>query len=91
MPATTTRRIQYFINYNFESGWYISSTPTITANWEADSDDRWTVPFGGGIGKLVRFGKLPVDIKAQAFWYAEKPDGAADWTLQLQFKLLFPK
>jgi len=36
-------------------------------------------------------GKLPVDIKAQAFWNAEKPEGAADWTLQLQFKLLFPK
>ncbi|MBW2583411.1 MAG: neuromedin U [Deltaproteobacteria bacterium] len=90
-PDVNFFSFQYFINYNFESGWYISSTPTITANWEADSDDRWTVPFGGGIGKLVRFGKLPVDIKAQAFWYAEKPDGAADWTLQLQFKLLFPK
>jgi putative salt-induced outer membrane protein YdiY len=30
----------YFINYNFKSGWYFSSTPTITADWEADSDDR---------------------------------------------------
>ena len=45
----------------------------------------WTVPFGGGIGKQ------PVDIKAQTFWNAEKPDGATDWTLQIQFKLLLPK
>jgi len=90
-PDVNFFSFQYFINYNFKSGWYLSSTPTITADWEADSSDCWTVPVGGGIGKLVRFDKLPVDIKAQAFWYAEKPDGAADWTLQLQFKLLFPK
>jgi len=82
---------QYFINYNFTNGWYISSTPTITADWEADSDDRWTVPIGGGIGKLVRFGQQPVDVKAQGFVNAVKPDGAADGSLQVQVKLLFPK
>jgi hypothetical protein len=82
---------QYFINYNFKNGWYLSSTPTITADWEADSDDRWTVPFGGGVGRLVRFGKQPVDFKLQAFWNAEKPDGGAEWALQFQVKLLFPK
>jgi hypothetical protein len=82
---------QYFINYNFESGWYLTTAPTITANWEADNNDTWTVPVGGGVGRLVRFGKLPVDFKAVAYWNAEKPDGAADWTLQLQAKFLFPK
>ena len=60
-------------------------------DWEADSDDRWTVPVGGGVGKLIRFGKQPVDIKAQGFVNAVKPDGAADWSLQVQVKLLFPK
>lgn len=82
---------QYFINYNFENGWYLTSTPTITADWEADEDERWTVPFGGGVGRLVRFGKQPVDFKLQAFWNAEKPDGGAEWALQFQVKLLFPK
>jgi hypothetical protein len=47
--------------------------------------------LGGGIGKLVRFGKQPIDLKAQAFVNAVKPDGAADWVMQLQVKLLFPK
>lgn len=82
---------QYFINYNFKNGWYISSTPTITADWEANSDDRWTVPFGGGVGHLVKFGKQPVDLKLQGFYNVEKPKGAADWSLQFQVKLLFPK
>jgi hypothetical protein len=39
---------QYFVNYNMDDGWYVSTLPIITANWEADSDDRWTVPFGAG-------------------------------------------
>lgn len=83
--------LQYFINYNFPSGWYLTSNPTMTANWDADSSDRYTVPVGGGVGKLVRFDEQPVDFKLQGFWNAEKPDGSADWTLQFQVKFLFPK
>lgn len=82
---------QYFINYNFENGWYLSSTPTITANWEADSSDRWTVPFGLGAGRLVKFGDQPVDFKGQVFWNARKPDDSSEFEIQFQMKFLFPK
>jgi len=82
---------QYFINYNLDNGWYLSSTPTITANWEASSGNKWTVPFGGGVGRLVKFGKLPVDIKLAAYWNAEKPTFGPDWNLQFTVKFLFPK
>jgi hypothetical protein len=82
---------QYFVNYNLADGWYITSTPVITANWEADSDERWTIPFGLGVGRLVKFGKQPVDFKIQPFWYAEKPENGPEWSLQLQVKFLFPK
>jgi len=82
---------QYFVNYNLANGWYLTSAPVITANWEADSSQRWTVPLGGGAGRLVKFGKQPVDFRLQSFWYAEKPDNGPDWSLQIQVKLLFPK
>ena len=82
---------QYFINYNLSAGWYLTSTPIITADWEKPSDQRWTVPFGGGIGKLARFGKQPVDFKLQGFGNVEKPDGGPDWSLQFAVKFLFPK
>ena len=62
-----------------------------TANWEADSSQRWTVPLGGGAGRLVKFGKQPVDFRLQTFWYGEEPDNGPDWALQLQVKRLFPK
>ena len=83
---------QYFINYNLDNGLVISgSTPTITANWEASSGKRMTVPFGGGVGRLIKFGKLPVDFKLRPTGNAEKPTFASDWNLQFTVKFLFPK
>ena len=70
--------LQYFVNYNLDDGWYLVSNPTMTFNWEAGSSDRFKIPVGGGVGRLVRFGKLPVDFKVMSFWNAEKPDGPAD-------------
>jgi hypothetical protein len=69
----------------------VSTAPIITADWKANSDDRWTVPLGGGVGKIVRFGKLPVNFQTQAFYNVEKPQNGADWTLRLQAQLMFPK
>jgi hypothetical protein len=86
--------IQPFINYNFGKGWYVSTSPIITANWEAHgSDNTWTVPVGGGFGRIIRIGKLPVNLNAQAFDNVVKPDddATADWTLRLQVQFLFPK
>ena len=82
---------QYFINYNMAKGWYLTSAPIITANWEADSDNRWTVPFGGGVGKIFKIGKQPVNGQISAYYNVEKPDSGADWQLRLQLQFLFPK
>jgi hypothetical protein len=43
--------LQPFLNYNFGDGWYLTSSPIMTANWEAQARQRWTVPVGGGIGR----------------------------------------
>ena len=82
---------QYFVNFNKPSGWYYTSAPVITANWEAESGKRWTVPIGGGIGKVYRIGKRPVNANIQAYYNIEKPELAADWSVRVQFTLLFPK
>jgi hypothetical protein len=81
---------QYFVSYVMPA-FYLTSSPIITANWEAESGQQWTVPLGGGAGKLVHVGKTPVDLQAQAFYNVVKPDFAGEWSLRLQFKLLFPK
>ena len=82
---------QYFVNYNLDDGWYLTSAPIITANWEADSDDTWTVPFGGGVGKVFRIGEQPMNVSAAAYYNVEKPEFGADWQMRLQVQFLFPK
>lgn len=90
-PDVNFFTLQPFINYNFSKGWYFTSAPVITANWEADSGDRWTVPIGGGFGKIFRVGKQPMNAQAQVFYNVESPQNGADWQLRLQLQLLFPK
>ena len=82
---------QYFINYNYPSGWYLTSAPIITANWEAHSGDKWTVPFGGGIGKVFRIGRQPMNVNTQVFYNVERPTNGARWQWRFQIQLLFPK
>ena len=83
--------LQPFVNYNMPDGWYLVSAPIITANWEASSDNAWTVPLGGGIGKIFKVGKQPLNASIQGYYNVEKPDRGADWTLRAQIQLLFPK
>jgi hypothetical protein len=102
-PAVNQMLLQYFINYNLKKGWFISSSPIITANWHsrasgeaADGNDTpggsvWTVPFGGGVGRIMRLGFQPVNITAQFYGSAVHPPGASPWGMRLQIALLFPK
>jgi hypothetical protein len=47
------------IGYHFSDGWAISSSPEITPNWIA-SGNKWTVPAGGGVSKVLRIGEQPL-------------------------------
>jgi len=85
--------VQPFLNYNFSHGWYLSTAPIMTADWTQPASQQWTVPVGGGAGKLWRVGKigLPINTQIQAFYNALRPDFASDWQLRVQVQFLFPK
>lgn len=75
---------QYFITNNLPDVGYLTTSPIITANWEASSKDTWPVPVGGGFGKIFRIGEQPMNAQLQAFSNVEKPEFGVDWTLQFQ-------
>lgn len=85
--------IQPFVNYNFpdKPGRYFTFAPIITANWEASSGNKWTVPLGGGVGQIIKWGNTPVNLQASAYYNVEAPKNGADWQLRLQAQFLFPK
>lgn len=82
---------QYFVNYNMKHGWYLTSSPIITANWESTSDDEWTIPFGGGVGRIFKIGKQPMNAQMQTFYNVEKPGFVGSWSLRAQLQFMFPK
>jgi hypothetical protein len=90
-PDVNQMLLQYFINYNFKHGWYVTSAPIITADWEASSGNVWTVPFGGGVGRIMKIGNQPVNIQTEFFGNAKYPTGGSPWGMRLQIALLFPK
>jgi len=70
--------LQPFVNYNLPKGWYLTSSPLITANWEANDNNRWTLPIGGGIGRIGRQSYAPPTAQARAVsvesgWRYRKP------------------
>jgi hypothetical protein len=90
-PAVNQMLLQYFINYNMKKGWYITSQPIITANWKATSGNVWTVPFGGGIGRIMKLGPQPVNLSLQFYGNAAYPAGTSPWSMRAQIAFLFPK
>jgi len=90
-PDVNQMLAQPFVNYNLRHGWYLTTSPIVTANWEATRDQRWTAPVGGGVGKIVHFGRLPVNMYAQFFGNAVHPDGTSKWSARFQVQFLFPK
>jgi hypothetical protein len=83
--------LQPFVNYNLPGGWYLTSSPIITADWEASDGDRWTVPVGGGFGRVFKIDKQAINAQLAAYYNVARPSGAADWQVRAQVQLLFPK
>jgi hypothetical protein len=84
-PDTGYTDFQYIIRYLLPKAWSVGMGPSITYNHVADGDDRLTVPIGLGVTKTVRFGKMPVKLRAEAHYSVVRPDSYGEvWNLRLQ-------
>lgn len=78
-----------FLFYNMPHGWYLFSSPIITADWTGSRSNRWTVPVGGGLGRVFRVGKQPLNARTQFDNDVRTTNGGPDWQMQVQLQLLF--
>ena len=62
-PDISQMSLLYFFNYKLPEAWQVGFNPTVSYNHEAPSDNKWNVPVGLYVGKTVRVGRLPVNIK----------------------------
>ena len=83
--------LQPFLNYNLSDGWNPVSAPAVIADWEASSDDPWTVPMRGGLGKLCAIGTQRMNVHLQAYGNVIKSDIGPDSMLRFTLPAMFPK
>ena len=80
--------LQYFYYYSLTDTTSIGAGPNIIANWEQDSDNRWTVPVGLGINTTVNFGKLPVRFALEGHYSVIRPDSIPAPTWDVRFMII---
>jgi hypothetical protein len=85
--ALTT--INPFANYNFRGGWFVGASLITTASWDT-AGEKWTLPVGAQVGRLVKVGgKLPVNLLVGAYYNALRPPGTGTWQLRTQVTFVF--
>ncbi len=90
-PKTNLFVMQPFVNFNFGKGWALAFAPLITANWDAESGNEWTIPLGIGITRTTVFNRRPMSLGVQYYYNVERPDGSGANQLRFVISLLYPK
>lgn len=100
-PTVNRLTLRPVLSYDLRGGFFVLSAPVITADWKRPAADRWTIPVGFGVGKLLASGGTRVELTLQAYWTAVGPREAwttqhpytapPDWTVRASIGLLFPR
>jgi hypothetical protein len=90
--STNQMNLQPIAAYFLEDGWSVGYSGNILANWEVEKDNRWTVPVGLAVNKVVKFGRLPVKLGLAVQYMPIRPDDFGQmWNLQLTVTPVIPK
>ena len=99
LPASTNRapvrqmQLQPMFSYNLPRQWYLTTNPTISADWTQLTSYRWLVPIGGGVGRTFKVGRQPIDVNLTIYNNVVRPASQLSprWQLTLQVTFLFPR
>jgi hypothetical protein len=87
-----TMTIQPMFFYSLPTpGTALAYNAVISADWEANSENRWTVPLGLSYNKTWDMGDgHAFDFMIGPYFNIVRPDGAAKWQLRFGINWLFP-
>lgn len=88
-PSVSQFLLQPFASLNLARGWFLTSAPILTANWEGQAGNKWVVPVGGGVGRAFVLDHQPMSITAQAYYHVIRPDLGAEWQTRVTMQFLF--
>ncbi|MEO8439668.1 MAG: transporter [Spartobacteria bacterium] len=82
--------LQPFVAYTTKTHTTFTVSSEMSANWNADSGDKWTIPLIFQISQILKIGKQPVSIQLGGKYYADSPRYGPTWGVRLNFTLLYP-
>ena len=86
-----TMTLQPMLFYEIGTAKSLAYNAVISADWEASSSNRWTVPVGLSYNQTWDVGGgHGFDLMVGPYYNAVRPDGAAKWQLRFAFTWLFP-
>lgn len=65
---------QYFYVVTLKNAWQIAGSPTWSYNHKASKGNKFTFPIGTGVNKVTKFGKLPIKLSLQYWYYVASPE-----------------
>src|SRR5262245_18087112 len=90
--ALHSMSVQPIASYFFPSGWNVGYSGNMLANWTSVTRDRYTIPVGLQVGKVVRFGSTHVKVALAGQWMPIHPVHFGQvWNAQLVIQVLRPK
>ena len=78
--------------YLLGEGWSLGYSGNILVDWNAPSEDVWTVPVGLGLSKVVKMGRLPIKIQLAVQYMPVHPRiSGQEWNVQVSITPVLPK
>jgi len=92
-PSVNQMFLQPFVAYTTASLWTYTINSETTANWEADSPNRWNTPVNLMVSKLATFGTFPASYQFGWGYFFASPEDAfgATWKVRGTVTILLPK
>ena len=100
-PTVDRLTLEPTLSLDLPAGFYLLSAPSVVADWKRPAADRWTIPVGGGVGKVFAPGGTRVALTLQGYWTARGPTESwttqhpytapPDWTIRAGIALLFAR
>lgn len=93
-PEVNELQLRPQVVFHLPGNWFLVTAPTIVASWGKRSADRWTVPLGGGFGRIFSIYTQRLTLGLEAYAPVVHPTASggswADWTVRAQVGLPIP-
>ena len=73
-PNINQGSLLYSFTYKLANAWQVGTNPTITYNNQATGGNKWNVPVGLYVGRTIKVGKMPLNIKVGLEYSVVSPD-----------------